>query len=257
MTDRNRRFVGKTIIITGAAGGLGRAYALGFAREGGHVIGADIARDGLAETSRKVIEAGGSAEHVFVDMGSEETIRAFADTIAARHPRVDVLINNAGIAYGEVSRSFAELDQASWLRFLAVNSVGPLLLAQALRPQLRDARGVVLNQSSMASFSPGQAYGVTKATLNAMTYGMAQAFAGDAIRVNAIAPGLIETDAARGYLDDQTWSYLQGLQLMRDAKGSSDDVVALALFLASDEGRFINCDVVSCDGGSTLRGWRN
>lgn len=249
------RFLDRVVVVTGAAGGLGRAYASGFAAEGAHVVVADIAADGARETVDLILRAGGSAEAVTIDMGDEAALHAAAAGIAERHPRIDVLVNNAGVAYGEVSETFETLSQAKWLHFLAVNSVGPLLLAQALRRNLAAAGGVVLNQSSMASFSPTMAYSVTKATLNAMTYGMAQAFASDGIRVVAIAPGLVETPASRAGLSADNYAHVQSRQLL-PLEGTSAHIVALALFLASEDAAFINCEIVSADGGSSLRGWR-
>jgi len=133
--------------------------------------------------------------------------------------------------------------------------VAPLILSQALRAPLGRAKGVILNQSSMASYVPATAYGVTKATLNAMTYGMAQIFAADGIRVNAIAPGLMETPASRGALRAETYARVQGMQLL-PSHGTAEDIVSLALFLASDEARFITREFVHRDAGNQLRGWR-
>jgi len=103
---------------------------------------------------------------------------------------------------------------------------------------------------------PATAYGVTKAALNSITYGMAHVFAADGIRVNAIAPGLMETPANRSALSAETYARVQGTQLLK-LHGTPQDIVALALFLASDEARFIDCEIVSCDAGSSIRGWRN
>lgn len=147
------------------------------------------------------------------------------------------------------------LSQEKWLRYLSINSLAPLFLAQALRPALAKAKGVVINQSSMASYVPGVPYGVTKATLNAITYGMANAFGADGIRVNAIAPGIMETPANKTGLDSETYSRVQGMQMLK-LHGTADDIAALAVFLASDDARFINCEIVSCDAGNRLRGWR-
>jgi NAD(P)-dependent dehydrogenase (short-subunit alcohol dehydrogenase family) len=166
-----------------------------------------------------------------------------------------VLINNAGLAYGEIAHGFTGLGQAKWLRFLSINSVAPLLLAEALRGPLAAAKGVVLNVSSMASSTPGTAYGITKATLNAMTFAMANAFGADGIRVVAIAPGLMETPASRASLPPGTYERIQGQQALQ-LHGTADDIAQLATFLASDEARFITGEVVNCDGGNRLRGWR-
>jgi 3-oxoacyl-[acyl-carrier protein] reductase len=258
MVDRNNRYAGKKILITGAAGGLGRAYALGFAAEGGQIIVADVNAAGLAETVELVAAAGGSAKAITVDMGDEASILALAQQVGGTWDMVDVLINNAGIAYGHISENFAGVGQQKWLGYLAVNSVGPVLLADALRPQLAASpAGVVINQSSMSSYMPDTIYGVTKATLNAITYGMAKAFGSDGIRVVAIAPGLMETPANRAGLSAELYSAVQDMQILKSAEGKADDIVNLALFLASDDARFITCDVFSCDAGNSIRGWRN
>ena len=141
------------------------------------------------------------------------------------------------------------------MRFLVINSLAPLFLAQALRPALAKARGVVINQSSMASYVPGVPYGVTKATLNAMTFAMANSFGADGIRVNAIAPGIMETPANRAGVSSETYERVQSMQMLK-AHGTADDIAALAVFLASDDARFINCEIVSCDAGNRLRSWR-
>ena len=117
------------------------------------------------------------------------------------------------------------------------------------------ARGAILSVSSMASFMPGTAYGVTKAALNAMTYGMAGTFGADGIRVNAIAPGIMETPASRAELPPETYARVQGQQLLK-LHGTAEDIAKLGVFLASDDARFITCEVVSCDAGNRLRGWR-
>jgi NAD(P)-dependent dehydrogenase (short-subunit alcohol dehydrogenase family) len=91
--------------------------------------------------------------------------------------------------------------------------------------------------------------------LNAITYGMANVFAADGIRVNAIAPGIMETPAGKAGLSTETYARVQGMQLLK-LHGTADDIAALAVFLASDEARFITCEIVSCDAGNRLRGWR-
>lgn len=258
MADRNRRYDGQIIVVTGAAGGLGRGYAMGFAREGGHVVVADIDLSGVQQTADLIRDAGGTAEAIFVDMGDEASIRDLARAVREKHPVIDVLINNAGIAYGHVSENFAGVPQERWMHYLAVNTVGPVLLADALRSALAAAEaGVILNQSSIASFSPGTIYGVTKASLNAMTYGLAHAYAADGIRVLAIAPGLMETPASRAGLTGDLYGWVQEQQLLQGENGRIDDTTALALFLASKEARFMTADVISCDGGNAIRGWRN
>jgi 3-oxoacyl-[acyl-carrier protein] reductase len=249
------RFEGKQVVITGAAGGMGQAFAHHFAAEGAELILTDAEDKGLEQAAATLREQGARCSTHRVDLAAESDIQQFATQIAAQHERLDVLINNAGIAYGEVAHSFESLSQAKWLRFLSVNTVAPLLLAQALRAPLAKARGAVINISSMASYVPATAYGVTKAALNAMTYGMANVFGADGIRVNAIAPGIMETPASRASLPPGTYERIQGQQLLK-LHGTADDIAALALFLASEDARFITCEIVSCDAGNRVRGWR-
>jgi NAD(P)-dependent dehydrogenase (short-subunit alcohol dehydrogenase family) len=250
-----KRFDNKTVVVTGAAGGMGRAFARHFATEGAVLILTDVEEKGLEQAAATLRERGASCSIYRIDLDVESDIQQFGKQIADQHERLDVLINNAGLAYGEVAHSFESLSQAKWLRFFSVNTVAPLLLTQALRAPLAKAKGVVLNVSSMAGYIPGTAYGVTKAALNAMTYGMANAFGADGIRVNAIAPGIMETPASVASLPPGTYERIQGQQALK-AHGTADDIAALAVFLGSDAARFITCEIVNCDAGNRIRGWR-
>jgi len=254
-TMSNKRFPDRTVVVTGAAGGLGRALSLGFAREGAQVIVTDVDAGALNETAQLVAAAGAACSAHTLDLANESAIADFGAALCAAHPRIDVLCNNAGLAYGEIATGFAALSLQKWLLFLTINTVAPLLVAQALRPSLANAKGVVLNQSSMASYMPGTAYGVTKAALNAMTYGMATAFGGDGIRVNAIAPGIMETPANKAGLSPETYARVQSMQMLA-LNGVPEDIVRLHLFLASDDARFMTNEIVSCDAGNRLRGFR-
>jgi 3-oxoacyl-[acyl-carrier protein] reductase len=251
----HKRFIDRLVVITGAAGGLGRAAARGFAREGARLILVDVDERGLDETASALRRDGTVCRTDRVDLAVESEIHRFGAEICREETKIDVLYNNAGLAYGEIAHGFENLSQEKWLRYFAVNSIAPLILAQALRPALATAKGVILNQSSMASYVPATAYGVTKATLNSITYGMAQTFAADGIRVNAIAPGIMETPANVAQLSPETYARVQGMQLLK-LHGEAEDIVALALFLASDEACFITCEIVSCDAGNRLKGWR-
>ncbi|MET0251069.1 MAG: SDR family NAD(P)-dependent oxidoreductase, partial [Novosphingobium sp.] len=130
------RFTGKTVLITGAAAGLGRGYALAFAREGAHVVLADINEAGMAESKALVEAEGGTASVHRVDMSDEADIAALGRQVLDAHHSLDVLINNAGLHMGEIARGFFGLGMAKWQYFYAVNVIGPLLLAEAVRPAL-------------------------------------------------------------------------------------------------------------------------
>ncbi|SFO35258.1 NAD(P)-dependent dehydrogenase, short-chain alcohol dehydrogenase family [Sphingomonas sp. OK281] len=249
------KFSGKTVLVTGSAGGLGRAYAEAFAREGAHLVLADLKLDGLDESKALVERAGGSASVHRVDLGVEEDILAFAAVVLALHDSLDVLINNAGMHAGEIQRGFFGLGMAKWQQFFAVNTLGPVLLAEALRPALAKAKGLIINKSSMASYTPATAYGITKAALNVFTNAMAMQFGADEIRCVGIAPGLMQTEAARGGVADDTWERLKGMQSVR-RQGTAEDIANLGVFLASDEGSFVNNQTILCDGGNQMRGFR-
>lgn len=251
----SERFIDRVVVVTGAAAGLGRALARGFAREGAHLVLLDIDETNLAETAEILKKDGATCSTHRVDLADEAAIKAFGARICAEHPQIHVLCNNAGIAYGEVTQNFDTTAQEKWLRYFAVNTIAPLTLAQALRPSLKAAQGAIVNQSSMAGYAPATPYGVTKAALNAVTYGMAHFFGADGVRVNAIAPGIMETPANRAQLTPETYARIQAMQVLQ-RHGDSDDIVHLAMFLASDEARFITCEVVSCDAGNRIRGWR-
>jgi NAD(P)-dependent dehydrogenase (short-subunit alcohol dehydrogenase family) len=251
----SKAFAGRTVLVTGGAAGLGRAYALRFGGEGAHLVLADINEAGMAAVKAEVEAAGGSAECHRCDMASEPDIVAFGAAVCAAHPRLDVLINNAGLHMGEIARGFFALGQAKWQHFFAVNTIGPMLLAEALRPALVAAKGLIINKSSMASYQPATAYGITKACLNVFTHAMATQFGADEIRCVAIAPGLMETPAARDGVEAENWQRLKAMQLVK-RQGSAEDIANLAVFLASDEGSFVNNQVILCDGGHQLRGFR-
>ncbi len=246
---------GKTILVTGGAAGLGRAYALTFGKEGGHLILADINEMGMASVKAEVEALGGTAECHSCDMSSEAEIQALGAGVCAAHPKLDVLINNAGLHMGEIARGFFGLGQAKWQHFYAVNVIGPLLLAEALRGSLKAAKGLIINKSSMASYQPQTAYGITKASLNIFTHAMSAQFGQDEIRCVAIAPGLMETEAAKDGVESDNWERIKGMQSVK-RQGTAQDIANLGLFLASNEGSFINNQVILCDGGNAMRGFR-
>ena len=250
-----KRFEGKTVLVTGGAAGLGRAHALAFAREGAVLILADIDEAGMAESQRLIEAAGSTASIHRVDLAVEAEIAEFGAAVLAEHESLDVLINNAGLHLGEIARGFFGLGQARWQHYFAVNVFAPLLLAEALRPALARAKGLIVNKSSMASYVPATAYGITKASLNVFTHAMASQFGIDGIRCVGIAPGLMETPAAKGGVEADNWERLKSMQAVK-RQGMAEDIANLAVFLASDEGSFVNNQTILCDGGNALRGFR-
>jgi 3-oxoacyl-[acyl-carrier protein] reductase len=253
----SKRFKGKSVLVTGSAGGLGRGFALGFAREGAtKLILVDVNPEGLRETAELLQKYDVETTLHHTDLSVEAEIHTLAEAVLAANDTLDVLVNNAGLAYGEISRGFDDLTQAKWLFFFSVNTIAPLLLATALRPALVAAKGSIINITSMASYVPGTAYGITKQALNAVSFGMTSSFGKDGVRVNQIAPGIMATENSLKGVDEDNYLRIQSMQALK-GRGETDDIVNGALFLASDDARFISGETLHIDAGHPFRGWRD
>ncbi|NQZ96841.1 MAG: SDR family oxidoreductase [Myxococcales bacterium] len=245
------RFEGKTVVVTGAAAGIGRGYAAAFAAEGAQVVVADVDEAGSAETVEGIEKRGGAALAVRTDVSDEADASNLAARAAERFGAIDVLVNNAGLHLG-IYNETSELPVAEWRRLFDVNVIGAMLCAKACRPHLRGRTSAILNQSSN-SYSMGVgAYSVSKLALNGLTVSLAREFAGDGIRVNGIAPGFVETEAASAGLSDVQREMVMNGQLIKRT-GQVSDPVATALFLCSDEARFVNGQTWIVDGGWSFR----
>ncbi|MBO9512986.1 MAG: SDR family oxidoreductase [Variovorax sp.] len=246
-------------IVTGAASGIGRAIARRLAREGAHVVLADIASEpieGGTPTLEQITREGGSADFVSTDVGSTAQVDALVAQTVARHGRLDVLVNNACIRH---ARPLLELDDADWQRLIDVNLGGAMRCSRAaVRQMIRQApvdevRGRIVNISSQHGIiaAPGDlGYGVTKAGIAYMTRQVAADYAAQQIVCNAVAPGKIQTGQGGRALDpvvmDRAIRRTPWPRL-----GRPEDVAEAVLFLASREARFITGAELMVDGGWT------
>jgi NAD(P)-dependent dehydrogenase (short-subunit alcohol dehydrogenase family) len=229
----------KTAFVTGGGAGIGRAIAARFAHAGYRVAIADIDHAATGNELGVRFDA--------LDVADEAAVVRVVAEVAAWGGRLDVVINNAGIA-DPARKPIDELPVAEWRRVLDVNLTGMFLVARAAAPHLRASKGCIINiTSTRAEMSEPNtfAYSASKGGVNALTHSLAISLAPD-VRVNAIAPGWIDTGHSPLRDIDHAFHPVGRV-------GTPDDIAALALFLASDEAGFITGEVVTADGGVTRK----
>jgi len=250
------RLDGKVVFITGAGSGMGRAASVRFAQEGARVVVAEVAEAAGRQTVDEVHAAGGEALFVRTDVSRETDVAAAIRAGEAAFGRIDVLYNNAGIFPPE-DGSVVDLDEAVWDRVMAVNLKGIYLVCKHGIPALlRAGGGSVINIASFVALVgctvPQDAYTASKGGVIALTKSLAVQFGPRGIRTNAICPGPIETQLLTQWL--LTNPEAKAVRLARIPMGRfgrPDDIVAMALYLASDESSWTNGAVLVVDGGIT------
>jgi len=251
------RLSGKYAIVTGAGSGIGRAVALGFAREGAGVVAADVDSTRARETAQAIEEAGGLALAAQVDVANRASVEALVGAALFRFERIDILFNNAGVT----SRApFLEMAEEEWDRVLGVNLKGQFLVGQAVARHMvqRGGGGSIINTSSQlaeGAANPRSAhYLASKGGSRMLTRGMAVDLAPHNIRVNALAPGVTITNLTRQRLaDDAEWRRIALERVPLGRFGEPDDQVGACIFLASDESRYMTGATLVVDGGYTAR----
>jgi 3-oxoacyl-[acyl-carrier protein] reductase len=253
-------------IITGAAQGIGKTYALRFAREGAHVVVADVREEQARAVAAECTALGPEAHGARVDVADEQSTLALADDVQRRFGRIDILVNNAAIYY-DLDRT--ENSLAYFNRVLSVNLTGAWLMTRAVeRHMKRQRKGKIIHQSSTAAYlgnvgmvdtddpdkpMPPFHYSVAKIGVSGLTKYMAGALGPWGINVNAIAPGLTMTEATRKIVPEELASALVMFSALRKAL-QPEDLAGTAVFLASDDSDLMTGQVLVVDGGMIMLG---
>jgi NAD(P)-dependent dehydrogenase (short-subunit alcohol dehydrogenase family) len=249
------RLTNKIAIVTGAAQGIGAAFAKGLAQEGAKVVIADLS-DGSA-TAEAIVRANGTAIAVKTDVSSPASVKAMVERAVAEFGGVDILINNAAIFAKLASKKFTEISTEEFDAVMAVNVRGPFECAKAVTPaMIARGGGKIVNISSGTVFkgTPSLLHYVTsKGAIVAMTRSLARELGGHKINVNAIAPGLTMSEGVVGQ-SDYTQDYIEMNKNSRALKRRQlpDDLVGTAIFLASSDSDFMTGQTLVVDGGNVM-----
>jgi NAD(P)-dependent dehydrogenase (short-subunit alcohol dehydrogenase family) len=251
------RLAGKVAIVTGAGSGIGRAIALAYCAEGARVAAVD--RDGpAAEATAAAASGAGEVLPLVADVSEAEPVWTMVAATVAAFDRLDVLVNNAAIQLHGRDARCHELDEGIWDRTLAVNLRGPFLCTKYALPELiRSGGGSIVNIASPTAFTDRgagyTAYATSKGGVVTLTRVVAADYAADGVRVNAIIPGPTETPLIDELLrDEATREQLRSVTAL-GRLGRPEDVVGIAVYLASDESAYATGALFAVDGGMTMR----
>lgn len=249
------RLAGKSVVITGAGSGIGRAAAQLFAQEGAKLIIVDRS-DSIHETAKLVTDAGGTVQAVSADAGSESDVKAFIDKAVSTYGKLDAIWANAGISGGLVPLLEQTVEQ--WQEILRINLIGPFLAIKHSMPHMiKQGHGSIVCTASVAglkSGASGHPYASSKAGVISLVQTTAYSLSGTGVRINAVCPGLIETGMTKPVFDRAkqrgTEDKIGQLNPLKRA-GQPHELAAMGLFLASDEASYVNGQAIPVDGGLT------
>ena len=247
---------GKTAIITGAARGLGREYALRLAKEGASVVAADISD--CTETVKLVEASGGQALGVGVDVTDADSAVAMADAAVERFGAINILVNNAAL-YGALHGGrFDQLDSDEWDRCMAVNVKGLWHCCKAVVPAMREAGGgSIINISSVAALAGlpyALHYTTSKGAVIGLTRGLARELGRNSIRVNTVAPNMVMTEGTSEFFADKVD---RAAEVIRNSQALQknlevEDLTGTIVYLAGDDSAYVTGQTISVDGGTVL-----
>jgi NAD(P)-dependent dehydrogenase (short-subunit alcohol dehydrogenase family) len=251
------RFEGKVVLITGCGAGIGRRFAHRFAAEGAAVMVTDVDPEAAARVVAELRAQGAKAIGAVMDVADEAAVRAAVADAVTGFGGIDVLVNNAAIHLEHAQLPFTLEALPQWRQVLSVNVLGVLTCAAGCRPAMVGRDGAaILNMSSMAAYMAGGAYGVSKLAVNGLTVSLADAFAVDGIRVNGIAPGLVDSESAVAWSSAPERAGIQdalvGGQMIK-RPGKMEDLVDAGLFLCSAQAGFVTGQTLLVDGGYIKR----
>ncbi len=245
------RLTGKVAIVTAAGQGIGRACALRFAAEGALVVVNDVRGDAAEAVVAEITSAGGRAHAFVADVGASERVTAMITETAARHGRLDVLVNNAAaLGYGRVE----DMTDEAWRRVFAITLDATFYGCRAAIPVMAaQGGGSIVNTASAAGVGGSyglSAYGAAKAAVLNLTRAAALEAAGRGIRVNALCPGSIDTPPLRAFVESLPGGRAEfEKQIPLKRIGTADEMANVALFLASDEASYVTGAMIVADGG--------
>jgi NAD(P)-dependent dehydrogenase (short-subunit alcohol dehydrogenase family) len=248
------RLQNKITVITGAASGIGRAIAVRFAAEGAALVIGDRNEQRLSELATVIGSSGASVISSVGDISTQGTAEALVDLAIGNHGRIDVLVNNAGIM--DLFQGAGELSDDLWRAVLATNLEGPMFtMRTAIGHMIQRAEGSIVNIASLSGMSgaSGAAYTASKHALVGLTLNTAWRYMKEGIRCNAVCPGVVNTNILESITQSEidTSGMARTLEFFNLSSGALEpsEIASAALFLASDEARYVNGAILSVDGG--------